>query len=307
MSKVSIIIPSRNETYLQKTLDDILKKATGEIEILPVIDGPSKHPITPSKPDPRVKPIFNKIPQGMRPSENTAAQFATGRYLMKCDAHCIFKEGFDETLKSCCDEDHLVVPTRHSIDPETWRIKGRNFNYHYMTFPYDLSMYGYGLHAKTYEWHENKRINEEKKDKRVDDLMTFQGSCWFTQRDAFFRLLYPLDHANYYFYQEAQEVGLKFWMSGGKCLVNKDTWYGHLHKGATHGRGFYLSLHGKRNSETYSADYWLNDRFPLATRKWKWYIEHFWPVLGWPEDWEDPKYKEDFLKKIAAEEKEKTK
>ena len=298
MDKLSIIIPARNEIYLQKTIDGLLKNAVGDIEIIPIIDGPSTHPIEPSKPDPRVKPIIKAIPEGMRPAINDGAAAATGKYLMKCDGHCIFKPGYDQTLKADCEPDWLMVPTRHSVFAETWTIKGRNFNYHYLTFPYDMSMYGYGLHAKTYEWHENKRINEETKDKPIDDLMTFQGSCWFMHRDAFFRILNPLDHANYYFYQEAQEVGLKFWMSGGKCIINKKTWYGHLHKGSSTGRGFFLSLHKKRRSETYAADYWLNDRWPQTTRKWKWYIEHFWPMLrGWPDDWDNPEYKKNFMNK----------
>ena len=58
MSKVSVIIPSRNEEqYLNNTIMDILANAVGNIEIIPVLDGwePTKR-IT----DYRVKYIKNE-------------------------------------------------------------------------------------------------------------------------------------------------------------------------------------------------------------------------------------------------------
>ena len=39
MAKVSVIIPSRNEHFLQKTIDDLLEKAEGDVEIVVVMDG----------------------------------------------------------------------------------------------------------------------------------------------------------------------------------------------------------------------------------------------------------------------------
>lgn len=303
--KVSIIIPSRNERYLQATIDGLLENATGEIEIIPVIEGASNHPAWPSTPDRRVKPIIHADPKGMRPAINAAAAAATGRYLMKCDAHCIFAPKYDQNMREACGPGDLVVPTRHSIDAPSWSPKLRFFNYSYLTFPWTPTQYGIGLHAKTFDWDENKRINHERRHLRIDEIMSFQGSCWFMHRDTFIDLLHPLDHENYYFYQEAQEIGFKIWLSGGRILINKNTWYAHLHKASSTGRGFYLSLHKKRRSEAYAADYWLNDRWPQATRKFAWLIEHFWEAAelsshGWPEDWQDPKHQEAFLNRAEV-------
>ena len=50
---VSIIIPSRNEPFLQHTIDDILAKAAGEIEVIVVLDG--YWPTFELKQDPRVR------------------------------------------------------------------------------------------------------------------------------------------------------------------------------------------------------------------------------------------------------------
>ena len=49
-SRLSIIVPSRSPQYLQKTIDDLLAKAEGDIEIIVVLDGiwpdtiPKDHP-----------------------------------------------------------------------------------------------------------------------------------------------------------------------------------------------------------------------------------------------------------------------
>lgn len=306
MAKVSVIIPARNERFLQATIDDLLAKAGGEVEIIAVLDG--YWPDPPLKEDPRVIVVHRTEAQGMRPAINSAAAIASGTYLMKCDAHCIFAPGYDVALQAACDDNWLVVPTRHSIDPATWTMKPRAWNYHYLTFPYDLSMYGYGLHAKTLDWPRNKVYNERKKHILIDDLMSFQGSCWFQTR-ANFERLGPLDHQNYYFYQEAQEVGLRQWMTGGRCVINKTTWYAHLHKGREEGRGFYLSLKRKRDSEAFATDFWLHDRWPGATRTFVSFIEQFELLLQeltgqdrWPDDWRDvAKYRRQFETRPAEQ------
>ncbi len=295
--RVSIIIPSRNERYLTPTVKGLLAQAAGDVEVIVMLDGGVPE-VEPLPDDPRVRVIRRVVDAqheaGMRFCINEGAAAATGEYLLKTDAHCIFAEGYDAALKADCDDNWLVVPTRHSVDADRWAMKPRHFNYHILTFPYLPSMYGEGLHAVTFGWDQNKAINAERADVLIDDLMSFQGSCWF-QKKALFDSHGPLDHENYYFYQEAQEVGLRVWMTGGRCVINKKTWYAHLHKGKEQGRGFYLSLNRKRLSERYAADFWLGDRWPGATRTFVSLVEQFWPLLermadpryAWPADWRD--------------------
>lgn len=299
MAKTSIVIPSRNERYLQATVDDLLKHATGEVEILAMLDG-GPWPNPPLRDDPRVVVVRHNEPIGMRPTINEAAQIATGTYLMKCDAHCSFAPGFDEILAADCDETDLTVPTRHSLDADTWRPKIRNFNYHALTFPFAPTEYGMGFHAVTFPSAENRAMNEARADVEVDDLMSFQGSCWFQHRANFLRLG-PLDHGRFYFYQEAQEIGLRQWLTGGRCTINKKTSYAHLHKGRDYtgadgrvGRGYFLSLRRKRESEAMMVEHCLRNRFEGQTRTFDSFIEQFWPLLQrlsgsrtWPEDWRE--------------------
>ena len=294
MPDLSVIIPARNEPNLQRTIDDLFAKAEGGIEVIPVLDG--YWPDPPLKDNPNLSVLHKSVAEGMRPAINDGVRMAKGKYIMKCDAHCLFAPGFDTALKGDCDGDWLCIPTRQSVDPETWEMKGRHFNYHFLTFPYVESMYGLGMHAKTLDWRENKDWNKENEAHEIQDLMTFQGSCWFCEKKNFERLG-DLDHEHYYFYQEAQELAFRQWLTGGRVIINKKTWYGHMHKGAGMGRGFYLSLQRKRLSELYAVEFWMNEKYgpyPGQIQSFTWFIDKFWPIQTWPKDWQDEKHKVSF-------------
>jgi hypothetical protein len=89
------------------------------------------------------------------------------------------------------------------------------------------------------------------------------------------------------FVQEAQEFGLKTWLSGGKMMVNKKTWYAHLHKGRTYGRGYSISKGEMIRGALYSADYWMNNRWEARKYDLDYLIERFWPVPSWPVNWRE--------------------
>ena len=304
--RVSVIIPARNEQHLQKTVTGLLKNAAGDLEVIVVLDG-GPWPDPPL--DPRAIVVRHNEPRGMRPSINEAAQIATGQYLMKTDAHCIFAEGFDAALKADCEPDWVVVPTRHSIDAVAWErdgeqaaIKLRHFNYSILSYPFLASMYGEGFHAVTFQGRQNNEINQQRAHCEIDDAIGAQGSCWF-QRREYFLSFPPLNHELLYFYAENQEVTLRVLATGGRSVVNRRTWYAHFHKGQDNkgadgrvGRGFYLDLRKKRAAEATIVDWCLNGwpkEWPNATRSFESMIkQHWWlisqmkdPRYAWPEDW----------------------
>ena len=90
---ISVIIPAFNEPYLQRTIDDLLTKASGDIEIIVVLDGYWPSVLLPDYKN--VTVIHRSVQMGMRHAINSAARLAKGQYLMKCDAHCAFEKGFD--------------------------------------------------------------------------------------------------------------------------------------------------------------------------------------------------------------------
>jgi glycosyltransferase involved in cell wall biosynthesis len=297
MSKVSVIIPARNEPFLSNTVDDLFKNATGDIEVIVVLDA--------YWPSPNLNTHENLIMVhrgsvcGMRENINTGAQIASGDYLMKLDAHCMVGPGFDEILAADCEKNWLAVPSRFSLDAEKWERTQGPVDYLYLTFPYTVDdLYGFGFHGRKWKgahgltgnyW----QLEHAREDILIDDILSFQGSCWFMHKEHF-NAIDGLDAANYNFHQESAELGFKTWLSGGRCVRNKKTWYAHLHKGKKHGRGFRLSKRQMIESEVFSTDFWMNNRWPKQTRKLKWLIEKFWPLEGWPDDWQDAKWPQEY-------------
>jgi glycosyltransferase involved in cell wall biosynthesis len=290
MSKVSVVIPSRNERFLQKTIDDLFAKAQGEIEIIAVLDG--YWPDPPLKDHKGLVPLHFGAQQGMRPGINAAMNIATGEWLMKLDGHCMVDEGFDVKLQADCDKDWVVIPRRYSLEPEAWVINTARptVDYHYLSYPYlnpdDVAC---GLHGNV--WHKRaKQRSDPKYD--IDDEMSSQGSCYFMHR-SYWPKIGPLDIEHYgTFAQEFQEVGNKCWLGGGQVKVNKKTWYAHLHKGKTYGTGYGFSnaqwkkfIADNKMAHDYTIDYWLNDRWEGRVHDFKWLLRKFAPVPDWPEEW----------------------
>ncbi len=275
-------MPARNETFLAATIRDLLAKAQGEIEIICVLDGYWEHSL-PS--DARLKILHRGKALGMRPAVNAAAQFASGAYLMKCDAHTLWADGYDLQLKAdLLEPDWILVPRRYALDPKEWVIDPTNkkypVDYHYLSEPF--AKHGDstpGLHGTA--WTARR---EARKDIELDDEMTSQGSAWFMRRDYFDRIG-PQEIDRYgVFWHEMQELGLKAWLSGGALKVTKRTWYAHLYKGARYGRGYSTREMGHEAGTAFCSWYWMTDQYERRVRSFRWLLEQFWPVPTWPAD-----------------------
>lgn len=277
---VSVVIPSRNERFLQQTIDTFLNNATGEIEVIAVLDGYWPDPVL--KDDPRVKLIHFPESRGMRACINAGAAIASGEYILKSDAHCLFAPGYDQILSADCKDNWVVVPRRKRLDAEQWAIQdvGKpDIDYMYLAYPDDPQDFGgKGLNGKVWE---EKNRNEALKAKEIDDLMSSQGSAWFMKRDYFYWLELMDEESYGTFWNEFQEIGLKCWLSGGRVIVNKKTWYAHLHKGKIYGRGYNLPEDQLKKGAGFTKK-WMNERvwhkqkYPLS-----WLIDKFWPVPTW--------------------------
>lgn len=252
MPKTTVIIPSRNEQYTTKTVEDIFAKARGDIEVIVCLEGwwPAEWDKVADKYPGKLITIHHGQPHGMRSSINQAAAIASGDFLMKTDAHCLFSKGFDEVLKRDCPSKTVMVPRRYRLDPEKWAIikDGRPpVDYEYLTSP---STPGGGLKGRVWE---QKAV--ERKDVPIDSLWLFQGSCWWMPRSYFYELDL-MDEENYgSFFKEALEISLKAWLSGGQVLVNKNVWYAHLHKQK---RGYSMPSDEERKAHEFSS-LWLTD------------------------------------------------
>lgn len=282
MSKVSVIMPARNERwFVAKTVNSIFENARGDYEIILILDGywPNDDEFPVNRPNLTILHLAEK--QGMRPAINAGARVAKGDYLLKCDAHCAFGEGFDVTLAAECDDDWVVVPRRCSLDAKTWGINPKlPIDYHFLSSPWAKPNEP-GLHG--IPWSERAR---DRKDVLIDDEMSSQGSCWFMSRKQWDRLGGLSCEGYGDFVQEFQEIGLKTWLGGGQVKVNKKTWYAHLHKGKEFGRGYFISKPAMNDGIKWSLDYWTHNRWPDRVHDLSWLVQKFWPVPTWGDDWE---------------------
>ena len=273
---VSVIIPARNEIFLRKTILDLLAKARGPIEVIAILDGyqPPQNEIVN---DPRVVYLHFGESVGMRNGINNASKIAKGEYLMKSDAHCMFDEGFDVKLKADIphyknddnDDNWIVIPRRLRLDAENWCLQevGKPpIDYEYLSSPSDAGVKGN-------KWDQRTR---ERADIMIDETMSFQGSCWFMTKNHYVnRLGYMRTEGYGNFVREAQEIGLKTFLTGGRVYTNKNTWYAHLHKGKTYGRMYFLNARELDAGNKYCDDFWFGNKLEGAKYDMAWLIERF--------------------------------
>jgi len=268
---VSIAIPSRNEIFLQKTILDILEKATGEIEVFPILDGyePPKEEIVS---DPRVKYI--RLPKvkhtQKRHGINMMVDMCNGEYVMSVDAHCMFAKGFDEQLVKDHQYRWVQVPRRHRLDAENWCIQKQSDNrppidYEYVMYPRDSNRPG--LHG--FKWDKRSR---DRAHIPIDDTMTMQASCWFMTKEWFNKNNFMQIEGYNGWGQEAEEICFTTWMRDGNVKTNKNTWYAHLHKGKRYGRMYFMGLNANRRCYAYSYDFWMNNRLKNRVHDFDWIL-----------------------------------
>lgn len=311
---LSVIIPSRDPRYLQQTIDDLLIKAVESVEIIVVLDGVWHNPMP--KDHPQVRIIHHGTQfdnKGMRESINKGMALAQGEFVMKCDEHVMFDQGFDKKLKADCEDNWLVIPRRKRLDPDKWENiddERPDIDHMYVEYPYAKSLdKTQGLHGNIW-----KQRTIDLKDELIPDTPTMQGSCYFLRKSLWDSVIIRLDDENFGpFTAEAQELSLKVWLVGGSVKRNKKTWYSHWYKGRA-GRNYNFSTEQyKRHSENmekgrlHCIDFFVNNKWEQRKHDFSWFINEKFPDMpGWGQDWEERiikdkakdystlKYKDDF-------------
>jgi len=285
MSLLSVIVPARNETFIKQTVDGIFKAAEGDIEIIVMLDG---YEFDPKLDDRDNLTIVTREARGMRAAINGGVALAKGDHIMKCDAHCLFEQGFDKKLEADCDENWVVIPSRYSLDAENWAIEQNGKprrDYHYLCYPDPNKGHDGGMHGVEW-WDRGKERLDPKYD--IDDTPSFQGSCWYMHKSWFDNFLHGMSEVGYgTFSQEPQEIGMKTWLGGGRLVTNKKTYYCHLHKGKRYGR-MYKADFGIVEAHNWSAHHWVFNEEPNMIHKFDWFINEKFPGMPtWPIDWKE--------------------
>lgn len=273
--KLSVIIPARNEEFLQKTIECVLDAAEEDIEVIAVCDGYWPEPQVKDHKDVVVLHYTESV--GQRAAINRGAKIATGKYMMKLDAHCSVAPGFDKVLKEDCYYEWTMVPRMHNLDITTFTRKpNKRTDYMYISGPehekpFRAMYYGHYGGAVT------KKI---KSDKVIDETMACMGPGWFMWLDRFWELG-GCDENHGGWGQQGVEVSCKAWLSGGALMINKKTWFAHWFRGGGVPEGFKsgfpYKISGRQvdKARKYSRDLWLNNKWEKQTRTIQWLANKF--------------------------------
>jgi hypothetical protein len=294
-NSVSVLIAARNEPYLGQTIADVLAKARGDIEVIVVLDAYWPEHLPPEYSDhERVTIIHPGRNIGQRPAVNEAARIAKGKYIFKLDAHCMVDEGFDVKLAADCEYDWTVIPRMYQLDAEHWKPKlGKKTDFMFFRapdadeHPFRIDYYdGRIAHKFCEEYRAYKNATWRQGD--ICDTMTCIGAGWFMHRDRFWELG-GMDEEHGHWGQMGVELSCKTWLSGGRMVVNKKTWFAHLWRGHAPWK---LTQKQVDKAREYSKDLWLSGKWPLQKRPLSWLIEKFAPVPTWADyQFNEPKTK----------------
>ena len=279
MPDLSVIIPAANEKHLQQTIDSVFDAAKGDIEVIAITDG--YDPILYG--DNRLKIIHNPTAIGQRQAINQGVDHARGMYILKLDAHCSVDKGFDVKLMEDCSYDWTVIPRMYQLDEKTWIPKWRKKT-DCMFFrspeaekhPFRIDYYDarcYRAYPKEYKAY--KKAKWRRGD--ICDTMACLGAGWFMHRERFFELD-GMDEDHGHWGQMGVELACKSWLSGGRMVVNKKTWFSHLWRPRAPWK---LTQRQVDRAREHSVDFWMNGGWNKQRRSIGWLVERFSPVPSW--------------------------
>jgi glycosyltransferase involved in cell wall biosynthesis len=301
---LSVLIPARNERWLARTIADILENSRAETEIITVLDGAWADP--PILQNDRVTVVYHPVSVGQRAATNEAARLARGQFIMKCDAHCAFGAGFDVALMSRCEPMDTVMPEQRNLhvfdwqcqkcgarwymgpEPtecpecdntseferiEIWQPKANSRNRHYC---FDSQ-----LHFQYWRDYKKRAGNGV-----MVESMSLLGACWMMHRVRYSEIG-GLDERHGSWGQMGTEVACKTWLSGGRLLTNRATWFAHMFR-TRKGFSFPYPMRSQdqRRAREHSWWLWAESNWEQPHKPLSWLLDRFWPIVqGDVEHW----------------------
>jgi len=274
MDRLSVLIPSYRDPNLKKTIERILIASKEDIEIIVYLDGflPGIELIQ----DNRILYIMSEDNVGMRYAINECAKKATGKYIIKFDSHCDICDGFDVQMKYDNNPKQIQIPSRYHLNIETWDKFNGPIDYVYLKFPKDIKT-EFGFRTRLF-----KEKQERKDNPMIDDIIIFQGSCWFMEKDFFYEIGGLNEKMFGSWGMEAQELSMKTWLCNDGCVVrNRNVWYAHYKKK--------IQKNSMRKNMLKNMNIvfnmCLNNKWPDQNKTFEWLVNKIGPFPGWPRDW----------------------
>lgn len=311
---LSVLIPARNEIYLDITVKNILENIRGKTEILVGLDGEWADPAI--EDDERVTILYHNKSVGQRAVINDLAKLSKAKYVMKIDAHCKVDEGFDVKMVEAMGDhkDWTMIPALYNLHGFDWKCKKCGGTWYQSPPPTQCYMpgesrkknpncdnttdfekvmvwrrrksrrsehYRFDRNLK-FQYHGVRKKHPGNNNKMIVETMSAQGSCFMLTRDKYWELDI-CDEEFGSWGQQGTEVACKTWLSGGRLVTNKKTWYSHLFRTQGGGFGFPFPLSGRQvqHARDYSKELFLNNTWDKQVKPLSWLIEKFKPLPEW--------------------------
>jgi hypothetical protein len=290
--------------FLKQTIEDVLAHMEADTEVIAVADGAWPDP--PIVDHPRVILVHHTESIGQRAATNEAARISRAKYLMKLDAHCALDQGFDKKLMAPYEAGELAadvttIPRQYNLHAFDWQCAGCGERTYQGPKPVKCAKCGHREHAMVVVW--QPRWNRKTEAWRFDKTLHFQywreaekrpaaagdfaevlcclGACWFLPRERYWELD-GMDEAHGSWGQMGVELACKSWLSGGRMVMSKRTWFAHMFR-TQQGFGFPYPNPGIDKARARSRELWVGGTWGKAVRSLDWLLERFAPVPDWHE------------------------
>lgn len=279
--------------FLARTAQDILDNIEGDTEIIVALDGQWADPGIPQHE--RVTIIYFPQSIGQRAATNQAARLSKAKYVMKVDAHCAFDKGFDVKMMADMQDNWTMVPLMKNLHAFDWVCSEGHRRYQGPSGPCIVCgkdttrdilwiaknspkstayRFDNSLHFQYWKEFEKKQIGD------LVESMSIQGSCFMMTREKYWELDI-CDEAHGSWGQQGVEVACKTWLSGGRVVVTKKTWYAHMFRTQGGDFSFPYPNNSIAQAREYSKKLWKENTWPKAIHSLSWLIEKFSPVPDW--------------------------
>jgi glycosyltransferase involved in cell wall biosynthesis len=311
MRDLSVIITARNEEFLKRTVDDVLNKRRANTEVIVILDGAPDNPKLDDHKDVTILSHHESV--GQRAAINEGVNLSSAKFIMKLDAHCILDEGFDVKLMKDCEYNWTVIPAQFNLHSFNWKCKECGNEWYQGPTPTHCQKPGEGkgrnMDCKSKEF-ERKMVWKPRPGRKtvgwrfdsnlkfgywgglkhrpgneghLMDTLSFLGACFFMHRDWYWELGGSEESWGSWG-QQGTEISCKTWLSGGRLVTNKNTWFAHLFRtqGGDFGFPYKQDNNQVKNARNKSREFFVDGKWK-SKHKLSWLIEKFWPIPGWDE------------------------
>lgn len=113
----------------------------------------------------------------------------------------------------------------------------------------------------------------------INDTMSLLGACFFMERDYYWKIGFN-DEKYGSWGAQGSETAMKTWLSGGRLVVNKGTWYSHLFR-TQPGFSFPYANPGADRAYSRAREVWYGNSWSQQVHPLSWLVEKFAPIPGW--------------------------